>query len=132
MATVADIVCPDDPQGRTYRQINAAKTHAIPVGALVELPDGVRLFVVWHGRDCDGTPLYWLSHDKNDCDVWGQADLLGAGKGSWIGGHLESSLKVVEAGKEANHDGCPMDLKIAVRLDFATNALEVEERGDGS
>lgn len=83
--TVADIVCPDDPQGRTYRQINNAKTHAIPVGALVELLNGVRLFVVWHGRDCDGTPLYWLSH-KNDV----RKPYVG-------GGYLESSLKVVSA-----------------------------------
>lgn len=56
-----------DPQGRTIRKVNLAK----PLGALVEiLPyedsdhDGVRLFVVSHGRDCDGTPLYSLSWSR--------------------------------------------------------------------
>ena len=62
MINIADLRDPDDPQGRSYRQVNADRTHGIPVGALVEIIDtGVRMFVVWHGRDCDQTPLYWLS-----------------------------------------------------------------------
>jgi len=69
---IADVVDDSDPQKRTYRQINAALTHAIPLGALVEVgnpsypdeDDGVRLFVCHQGRDCDETPLYWLSPDK--------------------------------------------------------------------
>ena len=70
---IADLVDPDDSQGRTYRQINNAIPNNIPVGTLVEVKyeewhgDGAceivhaRLWVVVAGRDCDGTPLYWLS-----------------------------------------------------------------------
>jgi hypothetical protein len=58
---IADLQDPADPQGRSYRQINAEKKHAIPLGALVELEDGERLYVAHHGRDCDQTPLYGLS-----------------------------------------------------------------------
>jgi hypothetical protein len=88
---VADLVNPDDPQGRTYRQINATKTHKIPLGSLVELRSGVRLFVVNHNRDCDETPLYYLSHDKDD--------IIPKSKNfrneSWIGGYDEESLTLI-------------------------------------
>lgn len=60
---IADIVDPDDPQGRTYREQNIQKFHNIPMGALVEILSGARLFVVYRGRDCDQTPLYWLCAD---------------------------------------------------------------------
>ena len=91
MINVADIVCPDDAQGRTYRQINAAKTHTIPVGTLVETSTGVRLFVVWHGRDCDQEPLYYLSHDKYDREPKRQ----GMKNPSWTSGYPEEVLKIV-------------------------------------
>lgn len=71
---VADLVNPET--GITYRQENAAKQHAYPIGSIVEcLPygdtpeedynehTGLRLFVVGQGRDCDQTPLYILSHN---------------------------------------------------------------------
>ncbi len=58
---LADMPAPGDPEGRTYRQVNAARSHAIPVGALVELDSGVRLFVVMQTRDCDQEPLYSLA-----------------------------------------------------------------------
>lgn len=57
---VADLPA-NDGTGRTYREVNNATHHAIPVGALVELDGGGRAFVVRHTRDCDGTPLYSLS-----------------------------------------------------------------------
>lgn len=63
---VADIVDPDDEQGRTYRQVNAEKVHNIPIGTLVELENGCRAWVVNHGRDCDQTPLYAVSLNRND------------------------------------------------------------------
>jgi hypothetical protein len=64
---VADLKDPSDPQGRSYRQVNAAKSHKIPLGTLVELEDGERLYVVFHHRDCDKTPLYGLAlKDWND------------------------------------------------------------------
>ncbi|HSI90059.1 MAG TPA: hypothetical protein VK927_03035 [Adhaeribacter sp.] len=52
--------------GNSYKEDNLAKQHNIPVGTLVQINsdmeeyDGIRLFVVGHHRDCDGTPLYSL------------------------------------------------------------------------
>jgi hypothetical protein len=80
---VADLQDPNDPQGRSYRQVNAARTHAIPLGTLVEIESGERLYVKWHGRDCDQTPLYSL----------GLADE--EQKHRWDHGHAEESLTVV-------------------------------------
>jgi hypothetical protein len=88
---VADLVDPDDPEGRTYRQVNTEKQHAIPIGALVELEGGARLFVVHHGRDCDMTPLYWLSTDQDDTEPR-RPGFLNHG---WIGGYPEESLRVI-------------------------------------
>lgn len=73
---VADIT---EANGRTTRENNEAVLHEIPIGSLVELgdprypespdeedpTDGLRLFVVAHARDCDGTPLYSLSFQKS-------------------------------------------------------------------
>lgn len=70
---VADLKDPNDPQGRSYREVNNATQHAIPIGTLVEVKfdewfgNGAcwkihaRLWVVQHSRDCDGTPLYGVS-----------------------------------------------------------------------
>ncbi len=68
---VADLVNPES--GKTYREENLKKGHTILLDSLVEVmeydgekyvrnPESLRLYVVMHGRDCDGTPLYWLSH----------------------------------------------------------------------
>jgi hypothetical protein len=90
---IADLTDPSDSQGRTYRQINRTKSHSIPVGSLVEYTEtGVRLFVVMQGRDCDETPLYWLSPDKDDTEV----ERPGFRNQSWIGGYPECSLRVVQ------------------------------------
>lgn len=43
---VADLPDPNDSDGRTYREVNLAKTHNIPLGTLVELDNGARLFVI--------------------------------------------------------------------------------------
>ena len=64
---IADLKDPNDPQGRTYREVNREKAHKIPIGALVELESGARAFVVQHTRDCDQTPLYSLAIDPDDC-----------------------------------------------------------------
>lgn len=95
LMNVADIQCPDDPQGRTYRQINAEKKHSIPLGALVEYYDGVRLFVVARTRDCDQTPLYWLSPDKKDIPPNEHEQYIGTSL-RWVGGCLEDSLTVIK------------------------------------
>ena len=72
---VADIV---EPNGKTIRENNMEKQHNLRVGDLVEVKtdewkgDGAcmkihaRMFIVWCGRDCDGTPLYWLSPTPRD------------------------------------------------------------------
>lgn len=88
---IADLKDQNDSQGRTYREINNSTQHNIPIGTLVELKDGVRLWVVFHGRDCDGTPLYELCHDKNDT----KKKQEGFRNINWVGGYSEDSLKVV-------------------------------------
>ena len=74
MINVADLV---EANGKTVRENNAARDHTVQLGALVEITTdcpigefgsifkGVRMFVVAHARDCDGTPLYSLSVDRN-------------------------------------------------------------------
>ncbi len=68
---VADMTDPHDAQGRTYRQINSERKHAIQIGTLVELENGVRLFVVQHTRDCDQEPLYTLGPDPEETEMFG-------------------------------------------------------------
>ena len=60
MINIADCKDPNDSHGRTYRELNLAIKHKFPIGSLVELENGARLFVVAHTRDCDGTPLYGI------------------------------------------------------------------------
>lgn len=65
---VGDIV---ETNGKTVKENNLNKNHNIPLKSLVEIvnmeeneegsENGLRLFVVGHSRDCDGTPLYDLS-----------------------------------------------------------------------
>lgn len=65
---VSDIV---EKNGKTIKENNLVKEHVIKLGSLVEITyegneqQGVRLFVVNHSRDCDGTPLYDLSINKD-------------------------------------------------------------------
>jgi hypothetical protein len=111
MMFIHDLVDRTDPQGRTYRQVNAEKQHQIPIGALVEIvsPDteypndseGVRLFVVKHSRDCDQTPLYCLCHDPDDTIV----EQEGFGNRKWVMGYSEESLKVIRLPEPMRSDG---------------------------
>ena len=89
---VADLVNHSDPHRRTWRQINADKKHDIPVGTLVGLDNGVRMFVVFHGRDCDMTPLYYLSADPTDTE----RRVAGLRNAGWSGGYSRGSLTIVE------------------------------------
>ena len=66
---VADLINPNDKQGRSYREINMADTHLFDTGELVEVYGGCRLFVVRHTRDCDGTPLYTLGYFSYDIAI---------------------------------------------------------------
>jgi hypothetical protein len=101
---IADAVNPES--GKTYRQENNAKKHNIPHGSLVEVDfddtyndrphKGLRLFVVSLDRDCDGTPLYGLSFDKN----WSQ-DMYGIqfkhmANSRVDRGYSEETLKVIQ------------------------------------
>lgn len=90
LVNVADLRDPNDPRGRSYRQVNAERQHGIPLGALVELESGERLCVVLLGRDCDQTPLYWLSLKD-----WSEEpnDFIRAGKR--FGGYGEENLTVI-------------------------------------
>jgi hypothetical protein len=91
---------PNDPGGRTYREVNLARSHAIPIGTLVELApypeddrwDGVRLYVVHHHRDCDGTPLYALAFDRHDTEI----KRPGFHNDKWLHGMPESGLRIVK------------------------------------
>ena len=54
-----------EANGKTWRENNLAKEHTIEVGTLVEvISSGLRLYVYGHSRDCDGTPLYHLTMNK--------------------------------------------------------------------
>lgn len=78
LINISDIVCTN---GRTIKEHNLEIKHNIPIGTLVEVKfdewfgDGAcwkvhaRLFVVDHNRDCDGSPLYTLSHWQSP-DIW--------------------------------------------------------------
>lgn len=93
MYYVHDIVNPET--GLTYKEENMLKRHNIPIGTLVELDSGVRVFVVSHGRDCDGTPLYYLAIDKEDT----KQQRKGFRNSSWSGGYPEDALSVVREEK---------------------------------
>lgn len=100
---IADLKDPNDPKGRMYRQVNATMQHNIPIGALVELVfeddefldeedyRGVRLYVVYHARDCDQTPLYCLAWNRHDTNKEEQ----GFYNRTWLNGVSEDSLKVI-------------------------------------
>lgn len=57
-----------ESNGKTVRENNLSKEHSIPLDTLVEVKGtentGIRAFVVYYHRDCDGTPLYGLSMTK--------------------------------------------------------------------
>lgn len=96
LINIADLKDPDDPAGRSYREVNRARTHAIPLGALVECEDGIRLWVVYHQRDCDQTPLYELSADIEDMEV----HRAGWRNRGWVGPLPEGFLTVILSPEE--------------------------------
>jgi len=102
---IGDIV---EDNGKTIRENNLERTHNIPLGALVEVKydkwhgNGAcekihaRLFVTLQGRDCDGSPLYWLATAPIDewCDSF--PPLMQKAVYRQVGGFGEESLTVVE------------------------------------
>lgn len=88
---IADLKDPNDPQGRTYRQVNKSKKHKFKIGQLIELENGVRLFIAKQTRDCDGTPLYSLSTDEDDIEQRND----GSANYKWLHGYDEDNMKAV-------------------------------------
>jgi hypothetical protein len=95
-----------EANGKTIRENNMAIGHRLKLGQLVEVKYDTshaggacskihaRLFIVLCGRDCDGTPLYWLASER----VEGYESLpfirkmmIGA-----VGGFAEGSLTPVK------------------------------------
>ncbi|GAF85670.1 unnamed protein product [marine sediment metagenome] len=88
-----------EKNGKTIKENNLELKHNISIGTLVEVKydewygDGAcekvhaRLFIVAHGRDCDGTPLYSLCHHKTISQY---------NKISIKIGFTESDLKIIE------------------------------------
>jgi hypothetical protein len=87
-----------ESNGKTIKENNLEKKHNIPIGCLVEINaedcdeyKGVRLYVVYHSRDCDGTPLYNLCHNKNDLE----REQENFYNHKWINGFSEKGLKII-------------------------------------
>lgn len=91
---IADIEHPKH-HGKSYRQVNEEKRHAIPIGSLVELSTGARLFVVYHARDCDQAPLYSLADDMEP-RFSSESPYATA---HWSNGYGEEDLKVIRSPK---------------------------------
>lgn len=88
MINIADLKDPNDPQGRTYREVNNARKHIFEVGELVEIEGGCRLFIAKQTRDCDGEPLYSLTYEIKD-------DELPYNQIYWVHGFGEDGMKHV-------------------------------------
>jgi hypothetical protein len=87
-----------EANGKTIKQNNLERTHGIAKGTLVETEEGLRLWVTYQGRDCDGTPLYWLSFEK-DLDQKSVYD-----RSKQTGGYSEDSLVVVDPQPQQESD----------------------------
>ena len=95
-----------EANGRTIHKNNMAKGHAIPVGTLVEVKYDkwhgagacskvhARLFVIWHTRDCDGTPMYSLG-EKSDPAAY-EGSLAECAMLGLEGGFVEKDLTPVK------------------------------------
>lgn len=92
----------DPESGKTYREINQEKKHNIPLGSLVETSivgneytSGMRLWVVLHDRDFDGTPLYGLSF-KRDWQPCSAPNFEKLFRMQVDGGYPEECLTIIE------------------------------------
>lgn len=126
------IFCGDivEENGKTVKENNMEKQHNILIGSLVEVlgPDeakGLRLFVMRHSRDCDGTPLYALTGDSDyigfeeekekdlsaadRITVYMEGRLKGLGMGKCMGEWGEESLRLIRL-----PDGTIPDININV------------------
>ena len=116
IVNIADV--PNPKTGKTPREENAAKSHTIPIGTLVEVKidywhgDGAcekihaRLWVVKHTRDCDQTPMYSISRMKDPMI----ANMLDRSHHGIIAEHMKvievtESIKAGEGALEWDDDG---------------------------
>lgn len=106
-----------EANGRTWRENRLALKHNIPLKALVEvevekvfandtaIKGIVQMYVIWHGRDCDGTPLYWLGTSPAGADEWPPdgstfvSRMLHRYQYDVDGGYGEEQLRVVTEGE---------------------------------
>jgi len=108
---VSDIV---EDNGKTIKENNMELGHNIPIDSLVEVKisnwygDGAcmkahaRLWVVTHGRDCDGTPLYNLCQYKSEfCECIERN--YGKMAVSYFSGYSEDALKVIEVDEDLEY-----------------------------
>lgn len=98
-----------EENGKTIKENNMAKPHNIPLGSTVEFlaengKDLLRLYVVSHTNDFDGTPLYQLSYNKDIGEFLAQelkrnnsemSEIYLETKGMILGDYSEDALKVV-------------------------------------
>lgn len=92
--------------GKKFREENLEKKHNIPLGTLVEIDfndeycetpvKGLRLFVVRHDRDCDGTPLYSLSFNRDWKEIESELIPKIAFRMQIDSGYSEESLKIIK------------------------------------
>ncbi len=54
-----------EDNGKTIRENNLERSHKYPKGTLIEVEGGARMFVYKQTRDCDGSPLYTLTWDRD-------------------------------------------------------------------
>jgi hypothetical protein len=80
-----------DWKSKSYREVNREKKHKFNVGQLVELESGARMFIVKQTKDCDQTPLYSLSPDKDDIEQQRE----NFANHSWHNGYSEKRIKAV-------------------------------------
>jgi len=84
-----------DKNGVSKKDRNLLIHHSYKVGEMAQLKDGVRLHIVKLVRDCDGTPLYELSADKNDTE-WGVSfNQHNHRQRTWVGPYSADSICVV-------------------------------------
>lgn len=89
---ISDMKDPRNPLGKTWYEMNMEIQHEFQVGQLVEeINTGVRMFVAKQTRDCDGTPLYTLTPDKDDYEQ----DTSGFANRNWHSGYNGDNLRLV-------------------------------------
>jgi len=95
---VGDLI---EKNGKTIKQNNLTIEHSIPFDTLVEVDipyseyHKMRMYVVSHERDCDGTPLYGLSYKGKRRTVMHEPYSL-LHNCSIFSGFSDECLKIVE------------------------------------